>query len=190
MSNNPTLSDVIIQLREDLGFSRDDLANQLGVHVRTVTRWEEEGAEPRGDGIRARLALLARNTSVENQITKILKPSSVTMNRMMGVGVATAAAAGVLGVTALHGLSSVLGGLKQVSDAKKGTDEPILLEATQLRLVTTVAANQAELLDVDLGDLGVALQEVILASSALGLGLQDLIKLCASWRLEKDDEKH
>lgn len=35
-------------IRERLGLTRSELARALGVHERTVTRWEDGGIEPNG----------------------------------------------------------------------------------------------------------------------------------------------
>jgi DNA-binding transcriptional regulator YiaG len=47
-------------LREDLGLSQEDIAQVLGVHRETVSRWERGACYPRGRHLVAYVELLQR----------------------------------------------------------------------------------------------------------------------------------
>ncbi|MCU0858963.1 MAG: type I restriction-modification system subunit M N-terminal domain-containing protein [Pontiellaceae bacterium] len=63
-------SQVIVQLREKLGISQEELASRLGVAFTTVNRWENEKSEPRGKAKRAILELIEQEglTDAEENI--------------------------------------------------------------------------------------------------------------------------
>jgi putative toxin-antitoxin system antitoxin component (TIGR02293 family) len=46
MKRLPTVSSTIQSIRNTLMLSQEDLARALGLSVRTIVRWEKEGAEP------------------------------------------------------------------------------------------------------------------------------------------------
>ena len=168
------LAKVLRMLREECDLSRTEFAQAVGVHPRTVSRWEAGTSEPRGEDVRSRIYALSQDTSHEAEL------------RAMLFGKTDPAALSPLTKVLPYLAGGLVGGpviAKLMSSAFAGSAAPKsnVREKSKKRVVAAVAQEVAAELDVSLKELGIALQEVILAAQATGLSVAELVELCGEW---------
>lgn len=150
----PDLPGALRQLREELGLTQTQLAERLGVSLRTVARWESGESQPRRQQPQQRLAALAEETA--SKATKLaLTGALLAAGWTPGFGVVSSLAA-VSSAAAVQ--------LVQRYRTNQRLSVRRLFQAT------------AHDLDVDWEDFREALLPVLETASGLGLSLDVLIE--------------
>ena len=149
------LPEALRGVREELGLTQEQWAARLGVSVRTVSRWEQGEAEPRGAALRAALAHEARSTEAGQELPKLLGAP--------GLAAAGAALAGSIG--------AAVGALLAKSAGRE----------SDRRKLGMLLRSSAEELDVSWERYRHELQSVLAFARATGMSLDDVVR-CLSQR--------
>lgn len=195
-NENYNLPEAISSLRRHCGLSKDQFAQIVGVHSRTVSRWERGESQPRGGGVRQQIYALAKESEYEEleQLSEELfdtsPPDETSLGHLLtdGLGATGLGTMGIMGGAGALGLTAIISKLaSDASDSKK--NRPLANDKSKRRVVSNVTKEVASELDVSMTELAHALQDVLLAADTVGLSGHELLELCAEWSDEAPGEE-